>query len=268
MPSKAVPASVVITLGVVTGLASPGLGQATRPAPGHPEVPSRAERVRSAPAAATQPSHLGAVLRELDHRDADVRGAAVSKLLNLVADDLPALRDAVRQAQPLTPNQVAALRDVVTQVFLEGQEYPPDPDAAGFLGLMQPATESVVAAHDEQKGEQVYQFGVPVGERLPGFCAYRALRPGDIVVGIFDRRPVRVQHWMELQAAVRDARPGETVTFEVVRQGRLVQVPIKLDARPRGASTPDFAETLRRRDEWAEQYWRAHFAPLVGPEMS
>jgi hypothetical protein len=269
MPSRssaAVRTAVVVSLFALAYVVAPAGAQATRPA---------------APAPATQPSsRVERLLVELAHPEPAVREDAYTQLLMLDRDDLPALREAIAAARPLTPAQSAVLREVVTQAFLAGEPYAVDERLSGFLGLMQPTTESVVVFREGEAGEAGdagrvvhadgtrFQIGVPVGERLPGFCAYRALRSGDVILGLLDRHRIALREWRELQNAVSQAGPGETVTFDVLRNGRKLQVRIRLDPRPRGAADIGLIEDLRRREERADQYWEANFAPLVGREVS
>ena len=244
---------------VVVAVVAPAVAQTTRPAP------------------ATQPaSRVERLLVDLGHPESAVREDAYTQLLMLDRDDLPALREAIAAVRPLTPAQSVVLREVVTQAYLAGEPYAVDDgEIRGFLGLMQPPTESVIVARDGDAGagaangaEARYQIGVPVGERLPGFCAYRALRSGDVILGLLDRHRIALREWRELQTAVSQAGPGKTVVFEVLRNGRKLQVPIRLDPRPHGAADIGLIEDLRRREERADQYWETNFAPLVGREVS
>jgi len=253
-------------------LAVPAFAQAPRPA----------TRPAAAAAAtpATQPTRVERMLRDLADPDPAVRDASYSALLNLTRDDLPALRDAITAARPLSPAQSALLREVVTQVYLAGEPYAVDPDQLrGFLGLMQPPTDYVVVRADRAApgaavdgaggGSTEYLLGVPVGERLPGFCAYRALRSGDVILALLEARRIPLREWGELQLAVAQAGPGQTVAFEVLRNGRLLKVPIRLDPRPRSVGGGfDVLEDIRRREERADEYWETNFAPLIGREMS
>jgi hypothetical protein len=83
-------------------------------------------------------------LRNLDDADPGIRARTRELLMTLPPDELPALREAVRQtvgqAGPLTPTQISLLRDVVCQIVsIPAPEATDAPDA-------QPQTPPVPAA--------------------------------------------------------------------------------------------------------------------------
>ena len=57
-------------------------------------------------------------------------------------------------------------------------------------------------------------------------------RPGDVLLSI-DRQPINNNE--DLQQALKDKQPGQTVQIEVLRQGDRVTVPVRLSERPRNA---------------------------------
>jgi len=111
--------------------------------------------------------------------------------------------------------------------------------------------------------------GVPIAEAIPGFCGYRSLQRGDVVLGVDAPQWTRTPTSNELVTAVSQSAAGRQVTLHVLRQGRMIEVPLVLSARPRVAediaSTKQFFELRERR---ANEYWLAAFAPLMGREMS
>src|SRR5688500_3211146 len=142
-----------------------------------------AQAARATPPA-TQPNTQSAVaahqltawFAELGDPDADVRAAAFSKLLGLSRDELAALRAVVEAARPVSPAQGAALHDVVGHVFLSGGPFASDRHA-GFLGgeALREDIEVLQFGHEPALGQD---GGVPVGERLPGFCGFRGCAAG------------------------------------------------------------------------------------------
>jgi hypothetical protein len=64
---------------------------------------------------------------------------------------------------------------------------------------------------------------------------------------------------------VRRIRPGELVHFKVLRRGKIVRVPIRLDARPVDKTGVAFEydgrvrDLLVRRAAEAEAYWKRAF---------
>jgi hypothetical protein len=54
------------------------------------------------------------------------------------------------------------------------------------------------------------------------------------------------------------------VTFVVLRRGRVLRVPVVLDARPlEAAQAGSPTDLLSRRQAASEQYWRTTFSALV-----
>jgi hypothetical protein len=264
----------------------------------------------SAASPATRPGALDAetiraAFADLDDPDATKRRQAYERLMGMTRADLDAFRNVVDQARPLAPSQAAVLREIVSQAFLSGEPYKPLPHA-GFLGVKlqvvavttpvdDPAPNAAPAAanapaevdpfHAQLRGGAVGadtgRVGILIYERVPGFCGARSLVDGDVILSIVGH-PLRMtadrfdrQLTEEFSMVVREFGPGATVTFELLRQGRVMRVPVKLDARPELAD-PNFAappgtETLddfnlaRRRK--ADRYWNQTFRPLLGEQV-
>jgi hypothetical protein len=231
---------------------------------------------------------------DLAASDAAVRDRAYSAMLGMTRADLPVLRRIIEHARPIAPSQRAPLREVVTHVFLSGEPYPAEPKA-GFLGLLIPTLESVDVRGDDKADDDddspapqpppgiinindviggplmqvAASTGVPIEYRIPGFCAFRSLREGDVILGIVRPVPRRLREWGELSPTVIRFHAGDTVTFEVLRQGKLIEVPIKLDARPLVPNENAWmTEILPAREAAAEEYWMTNFAPLVEDHAS
>ena len=147
---------------------------------------------------ASSPLDLALELRRLADRDPIVRESARLELMGLRADDLPRLRAAAISLRPLRPAQTAALHDIVTHVRLADDtgtlDHLTDPaDAAatetalpsdssqgstgGFLGVRLPDT---LQYTDPDANSQ----GAIVAGRIEGFCAYRYLRDGDLILAV------------------------------------------------------------------------------------
>jgi hypothetical protein len=288
-------------------------------------TPARSLRAapRAASAPATQPAgQIRQWFAELADADAARRDAAWQHLMDLHRQDLPALRDIVEQSRPLAPTQVAALHDVVVQAFLTGESYDADWEN-GFLGIMQPEFGNESVSVEVPEGQEILpklpaepqleqhpgggddaddphrEWGVPVGERLAGFCAYPRLRTGDVVLGLTARREViergdnirqvalpqpappadaggkgllfcPLRHWGELTERVRRIPAGETVTFIILRQGRIMNVSLELSPRPLVAElgNDSIQAFIAARKTKAELYWQQVFGPLVDSGMS
>lgn len=248
---------VVIVLSCCVTPAAIG-APATQPVTQPIAHPATRPHAQSPPAA----PQLTAWFAELGDPDADVRAAALGKLLAISGDDLAALRAVVEAARPVSPAQAAALHDVVVHVYLSGETYETNHDE-GFLGVksLRDDVETLPLGGNPPLGQD---GGVPVGERLPGFCGFRGLRGGDVILGVTAPRPTRLVRWSELLDYVKRSVPGETITFEILRQGKIVQVPLKLDPRPIAASDPlAIAELISGRTARAESYWTKVFKPLL-----
>lgn len=222
---------------------------------------------------ATQPvveAKLERWFNELGASDAAVRDGALGELLQLTRAELPGLRRVVERAGPVAPSQAHALRDAVNHVFLSGEVYPAEP-RVGFLGLGIPTLDSVEIARagepphaPDAPGPARASTGVPVQYRIPGFCAFSALRDGDVVVAILKPIPRRLRDWIELTYSIRAFPAGQTLTLQVLRHGIIMNVPVTLDATRLVPNQDVWHDViLPKREAAADAYWKEHFAPLV-----
>ena len=241
---------LVMTLGcVVAGVsavvADDGDGRPPTTMPStQPVSPGRLADVRS-------------MLVGLASEDSEKREEARLELLGLQRSDLATLREAIRLTMPLEPSQRAVLRDIVTHVYLVGDTYSSMGD--GFLGVMLPNS-----LWPDQRAMLSLERGVAVMSRLPGYCAFRMLQDGDVIIGLAGQPDVEFNNPEQLTAAVKGTRAGQPITFDVIRQGRIVKVPIRLDRRPTGIDRDGtFTE---QRAQAADELWERDFAPLLAGE--
>jgi hypothetical protein len=225
---------------------------------------SIAEEKPASSAPATQPAvsqrRLRLWVEQLGSDDPQSRREALGQLMDLKTQDLPALRAAVMSNHQLLPEQVAAIRQAVTQVFLAGQPYrfATDPrQDIGFLGLQWPW---------DAPGQP--PDGVLVWSRIPGFAAYRMLQPGDIIVKII-RQPaqpdIELHDFNQFTNLVKLNHAGEMLRLEILRYGRKMDVSIRLDHRPLQANNQDMAvmqQWLNARSQAAQDYWDHEFSPI------
>ena len=197
---------------------------------------------------------------ELDDADAAVREAARTKLMGMRRQDLPAFRKLVSDSLPLAPSQAAVLRQIVTHVYLSGEEYQ-TARAEGFLGVKMQETSVRLPAADSTE-QFAPAVGVVIVERMPGFVGSRMLLDGDVVLGIVERPDVRTLGMYEFQILVKQVAPGQTIHFQVLRQGQVVRVPIAPDPRPFDADGM-MQQLLRNRQIKADEYWDSAFGGLV-----
>jgi hypothetical protein len=193
---------------------------------------------------------------------AEVRESARSALLNLRRDDLPSLRRVADTQQPLLPGQLLALREVVTEVFLASEPYDVNSDH-GMLGLRWPE-----AAEDSPV---TFDVGIVVDERIPGFCAFRMLRPGDVIVKLLDQPKVDLHSLDNFMGVVSLMNAGQTLRVRVLRNGQSIDMSLVLDPRPSEIKPNELDDTdlwLRDRNDKAEQYWNDNFGSLEQPVPS
>jgi len=203
------------------------------------------------------PAQLRKWVAELADADPDVRERASIDLMGIDRGDLPDLRRAVEESRPLHPNQSAALHDVVIQVYLSGEAYAGDGDL-GFLGLRWSG---------ESESSPVMP-GIVVTERFPGFCAYRMLQEGDVILALRERPKLVLQERNDLIHALLPVKAGTTLHFKVLRRGAVREVAITLDVRPAGPALASVTEIMNKRVRNAEDYWANAFLPLIQGRVS
>ncbi len=199
---------------------------------------------------------------DLSNMDDATREQARIELMGIARDDLPLLRRIVTEMRPLQPNQNAVLRDVVEHVYLAGEAY--ESDGFGFLGVIQ-------SPDDPAADEEGYSPVIVVG-RVPGFAAYRMLQDGDVITAINDHFPRKMHNNAELRASIGLRHAGDIVHLSVLRQGKNIDVPIKLSGRPIELNLVQAATRLEQlkneRQDKADKYWEDHFEALLDPIIS
>jgi hypothetical protein len=228
--------------------------QAQMPIPGQGiDADDSTEPTRTATAAepATQPStysqaDLQTLLAKTDDDDDTARDKARVTLMGLHRSDLALLHAAAVAAAPLSPEQIAALHEIVEQVYLSEEPYQADSNI-GFLGLRW------------TMGARTY---VLVEDRVCGFCACRMLQGGDLILNI-EEMPQPELTSDEFIEAIRRLPVGATVHLDVIRRGRRIQIPLQLGPRPHGITLESFPQWMQTRQEKAEQYWQQNYSSLT-----
>jgi hypothetical protein len=208
--------------------------------------------------------HLIAQLADDDYQN---RESARIALMGLRRSDLGVLRQAAQQNMPLDPGQIIVLRDVVTQVYLAGDAYLPDEQGAGFLGVSLP-----IWSRPEDRPLLSLERGVAVVSRVPGFCAFRMLQNGDVLLSMTTGAGSRVELNTpdRLIDSVKGVKAGQTITFEVLRNGQVLNIPITLDPRPFNLDNMGaiwLQEFTGRRADQANEVWERDFAPLFTEKL-
>ncbi len=213
----------------------------------------------------TKPSDpLTSWFQDLANRDASVREQARINLMGISRPDLERLRKLVETSRPLAPSQAMALHEIVDQAFQATEPYEPIEGKVGFLGVQFPTPSVVLDGADDDS-----QTGLLVAKRLHGFCAYRFLQDGDMIIGIAEASDHPIRAFKDLTEIINGCTGGDTVHMQVLRGGQKVEVPVKLDARPNWASpVPPVVPTviedaIRERQRKSDAYWDQNFAPLL-----
>ena len=221
-------------------------------------------------ASTTRPSdQLATWFSDLANKDASVREQARVGLMGISRGDLQTLRALVEANRPLAPSQAMALREIVMQVYQATEPYDAVEDKPGFLGV--PLRDASIATDDDA------QAGVLVTDRIPGFCAYRFLQNGDVIVGITDSPGKAIRKSTDLTEIIKLCKGGDTIHLEILRGGQKMTVAVKLDARPNwapmqivipaGPMAPNTVinqqDAIRERQRIADEYWDQNFAPLL-----
>jgi hypothetical protein len=197
-------------------------------------------------------SHLQSLISQLGSDDPRLRENALGDLMDLKKQDLPTLRSAALSQSPLLPAQVAALRQVVTQIFLASERYRVDPTIpGGFMGL-----------HWTNPNLQPTPDGVPVDELLPGFPAYRLIQPGDVIVQIVGNPPIPLRSTGDLVRAVMNMWPGDILRLRIRHLGQPINVSLVLDFLPIDLNVSNIDSWIQDRDQKAQAYWNQEFSIL------
>jgi hypothetical protein len=202
-------------------------------------------------------------IAQLGSDDPQIRRTALSKLMALNKADLPALQAAAISEHSLLPEQIAAIHQAVTQVFLSAQpfEFAADPRLDyGFLGIQ------MMSGAPSQPPD-----GVLVWSRIPGFVAYRMLQQGDIIVKIIQKPALpdlEMHRFDQFARIVGLMHAGDVLRLQVLRFGRPIDVSIPLDHRPLEL-TPEQDPAGVKRQQWvnaraqaAEEYWNHEFSAI------
>jgi hypothetical protein len=218
-------------------------------------------------------SPIRAWYADLASPDSVKRDNAQTQLMGITRDELSSLQTLIKENGPPAPAQVAALHDIVVQVYLSEETYTPEVlengKMRGFLGL--------------RWTSQLYnidnfpRLGVPVEERLAGFPSFRMLRQSDLITGVYLQPDNPIQQLPNmttptlqiLQRAVAEAGANRDIVLEVIRQGQVIRVAVRVMPRPKLPNELDVVEAFANdRQKKGEDYWQKEFVPLLRPDAS
>ena len=204
----------------------------------------------------SQPDPIFTWFSDLANRDASIREQARVNLMGISRDDLETLRKVVETGRPLAPSQAMAIREIVDQVYQATEPYKPMPESPGFLGVLMSDPSVIVEAADPDSPAGVIVIG-----RIKGFCAYRQLQDGDVILQVNDQR-VRADN--DLMEVIRKCKGGDVVLMHILRGGQQMDVSVTLAARPIWAQQiPTMEDFKRERQRKSDDYWEKNFAPLL-----
>jgi hypothetical protein len=198
---------------------------------------------------------------ELADEHPSVRDLAFHQLMGLPARALPLLRDVVKESKPLAIEQTESLHDIVMQVFLAEVSYETEGDS-GFLG---------VSFDLDQEEFSPECGGVEIRHRLPGFCAYRHFEDGDVLMAIdTSLGELELNNSADMRLKVGACLAGQTVSFKVLRRGRIEHISVVLNARPIEAhqGLQLIYGFMARRHDAAEKCWEETFEGLMDQEAA
>lgn len=203
-------------------------------------------------APATAPSDLIRTwFNQLADSDPDVREQARVNLMGIDRRELPALRQIVTESRPIRASQAAVLYDIVTHAYAAGEPYIAQEKGCVLGVQLSPSQDPP---------------GVEVAQRFPGFCAYRFLRDGDVIIGIAEMPGALSKVPLDLRAILGQVPGGTRLTFQVLRNGQTRSIPIRLDACPANPAA-DLETAIRKlhelREQRAVEFWTRNFAPLL-----
>jgi hypothetical protein len=216
-------------------------------------------------------SSLRRWLTELADADPAVREQARLRLMDMPPGQLDAFREVVQVSRPLMPSQATVLRDIVVHVFLRSQQYTSDA-TSGWLGvtLTKTSVPDLFPAGDRaDPASESLLYSVV--ETKPGFCAFPRLQSGDVIVGLKlpDGRAMDASAPLDdgmpigLIATIQALPGGQVVQLAVLRQGKVIEITLTLDARPIDIRGRPLLDVLRDRERESSHYWQETFGPLV-----
>jgi hypothetical protein len=271
-----------------------GVFAAEAPQTTHEPLPPLPPQVAGPATAPANEARIRQWFADLADTNPSVRDRARVALMGIKVEELGALRAVADASRPLAPAQAAVLHDVVIHVYAGGTrvrafqneievslkfgaEPQPRFGKSGFLGVL---LEPVISGFgvgaprapapdgaDENQPDFIQlrtSGGVLIRETWPGFAGFRFLRVGDVVLGTGGAEPTRAPTVQELRGTVQGTPPDGTLDLSVLRQGRIVDVPITVSARPAWAEDEFTTRQMQsRRLRRAALYWQFAFAPLL-----
>src|SRR5205809_7851338 len=134
----------------------------------------------------------------------------------------------------------------------------------GFLGVMLENMFQPIGPLEASPDNDA--TGVLIQDGVPGYCGYRFLHVGDVVMGVISNEQIiRTSLDVELRQTVQAIGPRRPITLQLLRQGKVIRVTFALDLPPNlpGLGKNAVEEFRNRRHEKAEVYWENAFGLLL-----
>jgi len=215
-------------------------------------------------------------LSDLASLEAPFRQMARINLMSLKPSELPTLRKVCLQAVPLNRPQLESLKEIVAQLYLAGElekECKLDKEGAdnpsGFVGVRL----GLGRTDDGERSEAIP--GIVIYRRIIGFVGYRTLQDGDIIIGLQEEPGLHMDKLKEFTDAVGARGPGDEIHLHLIRAGKEMVVPIKLDGKPawvrnssRVLGDDPEDQPIDERIALANHFWETEFAVGIDPDLS
>ena len=107
------------------------------------------------------------------------------------------------------------------------------------------------------------RIGLIFESRLIGFPAYASLEDGDIILAVEEMPEIDFTSNNPLVVVRKNFAPGDTIHLRVLRDDRVLTVPLTLAAAP--IWTGQGIDERLLREQQATEFWRTAFEPLWEP---
>lgn len=195
-------------------------------------------------------------LAALDSVEPEIRLGARDRLM---AGDPARLGDLLESARSmsLSDQQRASLAEIVVHLHVAGLNRREGVDVAQLGIRSQPPRFEI---------EPDLPEGARVGSRLVGYDAQRILQDGDRIVHVAE--PSGATQWEitqfeDLRQVTRSLEPGATIRVTVIRNGRRIEVDLRLAKLAPGM---DDTSRLEAYDRWlitARRFWNEQVEPTL-----
>lgn len=208
-------------------------------------------------------SRIDRWIAALDHPEYEEREAATTELMQSEALSEKRLTRALRS--PSSPEQRhrllrVAMHHYYRDLSVSGMEAPAG-HRQGALGIHTPS-ESIVRPGDHPKLEHPAMM---VTKIYPGFPAFVHLRPRDLIFGIAGEPFGSSFSQRRFSELIKEHSSGERVSLMVLRDGKRIEVPVRLASKPR-LELIDDRLSMANKNPKLYPSWLRHRQELLGSD--